>query len=73
MEAAFWDSVMESMKQDEPKYDRVVQLVGEVRDGIQELAPENWKQEIVEAIDLDLLSQVGIFSYYYVVIYLLSY
>ncbi|KAH8510054.1 hypothetical protein H0E87_007832 [Populus deltoides] len=58
MEAAFWDSVMESMKQDEPKYDRVVQLVGEVRDGIQELAPESWKQEIVEAIDLDLLSQV---------------
>jgi hypothetical protein len=73
MEAAFWDSVMESMKQDEPKYDRVVQLVGEVRDGIQELAPENWKQEIVEAIDLDLLSQVGIFSYYNGVIYLLSY
>jgi hypothetical protein len=64
---------MESMKQDEPKYDRVVQLVGEVRDGIQELAPENWKQEIVEAIDLDLLSQVGIFSYYNGVIYLLSY
>ncbi|KAG5229285.1 T-complex [Salix suchowensis] len=58
MEAAFWDSVMESMKQDEPKYNWVVQLVGEVRDGIQELAPESWKHEIVEAIDLDLLSQV---------------
>ncbi|KAJ6711342.1 hypothetical protein OIU79_007740 [Salix purpurea] len=58
MEAAFWDSVMESMKQDEPKYEWVVQLVGEVRDGIQELAPESWKHEIVEAIDLDLLSQV---------------
>ncbi|KAJ6700646.1 hypothetical protein OIU74_012070 [Salix koriyanagi] len=58
MEAAFWDSVMESMKQDEPKYDWVVQLVGEVRDGIQELAPERWKHEITEAIDLDLLSQV---------------
>ncbi|KAJ6715427.1 hypothetical protein OIU85_026879 [Salix viminalis] len=58
METAFWDSVMESMKQDEPKYDWVVQLVGEVRDGIQELAPESWKDEIVEAIDLDLLSQV---------------
>ncbi|KAJ6342852.1 hypothetical protein OIU78_010716 [Salix suchowensis] len=58
MEAAFWDRVMESVKQDEPKYDWVVQLVGEVRDGIQELAPESWKHEIVEAIDLDLLSQV---------------
>ncbi|KAJ6427672.1 hypothetical protein OIU84_023126 [Salix udensis] len=33
-------------------------LWGEVRDGIQELAPESWKHEITEAIDLDLLSQV---------------
>ncbi|KAF9690241.1 hypothetical protein SADUNF_Sadunf01G0175100 [Salix dunnii] len=45
------------MKQDEPRYEWVVQLVGEVRDGIQELAPESWKDEIVEAIDLNLLSQ----------------
>ncbi|KAH8514690.1 hypothetical protein H0E87_007494 [Populus deltoides] len=58
MEAAFWDSVLESMKQDEPKYEWVVQLVGEVRDEIQELAPESWKQEIVESIDPDLLAQV---------------
>ncbi|KAF9685015.1 hypothetical protein SADUNF_Sadunf03G0010300 [Salix dunnii] len=58
MEAAFWDSVMESMKQDEPKYEWVVQLMGEVRDEIQGLAPESWKQEIVEIIDSDLLAQV---------------
>uniref|UniRef100_A0A6M2EXE5 T-complex protein 11 n=1 Tax=Populus davidiana TaxID=266767 RepID=A0A6M2EXE5_9ROSI len=58
MEAAFWDSVLESMKQDEPKYEWVVQLVGEVRDEIKELAPESWKQEIVESIDPDLLAQV---------------
>ncbi|KAJ6706616.1 hypothetical protein OIU79_011113 [Salix purpurea] len=58
MEAAFWDSVLESMKQDEPKYEWVVQLMGEVRDEIQELAPESWKQEIVESIDPDLLAQV---------------
>ena len=64
MEAAFWDSVLESMKQDEPKYEWVVQLVGEVRDEIQELAPESWKQEIVESIDPDLLAQVGIFFNY---------
>ncbi|XP_058007072.1 uncharacterized protein LOC110658739 isoform X2 [Hevea brasiliensis] len=30
MEAAFWDGVMESIKQDEPCYDRVVELVREV-------------------------------------------
>ncbi|KAJ6704524.1 hypothetical protein OIU85_030345 [Salix viminalis] len=33
-------------------------LMGEVRDEIQELAPESWKQEIVESIDPDLLAQV---------------
>ncbi|KAF2293834.1 hypothetical protein GH714_005049 [Hevea brasiliensis] len=57
MEAAFWDGVMESIKQDEPA-DRVVELVREVRDGISEMAPESWKQQIDEAIDLDILSQV---------------
>ncbi|KAF2293851.1 hypothetical protein GH714_005109 [Hevea brasiliensis] len=57
MEAAFWDGVMESIKQDEPCYDRVVELVREVRDGISEMAPESWKQQIDEAIDLDILSQ----------------
>jgi hypothetical protein len=36
-----------------------------VRDEIQELAPESWKQEIVESIDPDLLAQVGIFFNYY--------
>ncbi|KDP38837.1 hypothetical protein JCGZ_04994 [Jatropha curcas] len=58
MEAAFWDDVMESIKQDECSYDRVVELVREVRDGIIEMAPESWKEEIAEAVDLDVLTQV---------------
>lgn len=49
---------MDSVKQAVPNYDRVVQLVREVRDEISELAPESWKQEIIDAIDLDILSQV---------------
>lgn len=58
MEKAFWDSIMESMKQDEPDYDRVIQLVSEVRDEICEMAPQSWKEELTEAIDLEILSQV---------------
>ncbi|KAG2705366.1 hypothetical protein I3760_05G050100 [Carya illinoinensis] len=58
MEKAFWDGVMESMKQDDPDYDRVVQLMREVRDEICEMAPQNWKQEIIDAIDIDIFSQV---------------
>jgi hypothetical protein len=34
MEKAFWDGIIESMKQDDPDYDRVVQLMTEVRDEI---------------------------------------
>lgn len=58
MEKAFWDGIMESMKQDDPDYDRVVQLLREVRDEICEIAPQSWKQEITDAIDIDVLSQV---------------
>lgn len=46
------------MKQDEPKYDQIVELMKEVRDEIIGMAPQSWKQEITEAIDLDILSQV---------------
>lgn len=59
MEKAFWDSIMESMKQEEPNYDRVIQLVKEVRDEICEMAPQSWKEEITEAIDLKILAQVA--------------
>ncbi|XP_043712737.1 uncharacterized protein LOC122661420 [Telopea speciosissima] len=58
MENAFWDGVAESMKQDEPNYVRVVELMKEVRDELCQMAPQSWKQEILEAIDLDILSEV---------------
>ncbi|XP_068307561.1 uncharacterized protein [Pyrus communis] len=58
MEKAFWDGVIESVKEDEPNYDRIIQLMTEVRDEICEMAPRGWKQEIFDAIDVDILSQV---------------
>ncbi|POO04205.1 T-complex [Trema orientale] len=58
MENAFWDSIMESMKSDNPNYDRIVQLMREMKDELCQMAPESWRQMIVEAIDLDILSQV---------------
>lgn len=58
MERAFWDSVMESMKKDGPGYNRVVDLMREARDELCSLAPQSWRQEIVEAIDIDILSQL---------------
>ncbi|KAE8721784.1 hypothetical protein F3Y22_tig00015129pilonHSYRG00017 [Hibiscus syriacus] len=58
MEKVFWDRIMESMQQDEPDFDRVIELVREVRDEICELAPRSWREEITDAIDLEILSQV---------------
>lgn len=58
MEKAFWDGIMESVNQEEPNYDLVIQLLEEVRDEICTMAPQSWKQEIVEAIDVDILPQV---------------
>lgn len=58
MEKAFWDGVVESIEGNAPQYDRVVQLMMEMRDEICDIAPQSWKEEITEAIDLDILSQV---------------
>ncbi|XP_027338808.1 uncharacterized protein LOC113852670 isoform X2 [Abrus precatorius] len=58
MEKAFWDGIMESVKQEQPNYDRIVQLMGEVRDEICEMAPKSWKENIFDTIDLEILSQV---------------
>ncbi|KAI0507876.1 hypothetical protein KFK09_014004 [Dendrobium nobile] len=58
MEKAFWDEVMQSMKEDSPDYGRIIGLVKEVRDELSEMAPLSWKQEIHESIDIDILSQV---------------
>ncbi|GFP92950.1 ATP-dependent zinc metalloprotease ftsh 3 [Phtheirospermum japonicum] len=59
MEKAFWDVVVESVKQNKPDYTRVVELKREVRDGICALAPQRWRGEINEAIDLEILTQVS--------------
>lgn len=58
MEKAFWDGILESVEGDQPNYDRIVQLMGEVRDEICEMAPKSWKDDIFAAIDLEILSQV---------------
>ncbi|RLM74793.1 uncharacterized protein C2845_PM15G08880 [Panicum miliaceum] len=58
MEKAFWDLVTESLRGDKPDYSQLVSLVKEVRDSLHELAPKELKEEIVEHIDLDILSQV---------------
>lgn len=58
MEKAFWDGVIESVRKEEPNYTRVVELMREVRDEICAMAPPTWRQEILEAIDLEILTQV---------------
>ncbi|RLN29773.1 uncharacterized protein C2845_PM05G14240 [Panicum miliaceum] len=58
MEKAFWDLVTESLRGDKPDYSQLVSLVKEVRDSLHELAPKELKEEIVEHIDLEILSQV---------------
>ncbi|XP_076887685.1 uncharacterized protein LOC143537905 [Bidens hawaiensis] len=56
MEKAFWDGITESIQED--NYDRVVELMKEVRDELCQMAPQSWKQEIIEVIDVDILSQL---------------
>lgn len=58
MERAFWDCVMESVKQDEPDFSWILKLIKEVRDELCEMSPQSWRQEIIENIDVDILSQV---------------
>ncbi|KAL3515661.1 hypothetical protein ACH5RR_022563 [Cinchona calisaya] len=58
MRKAFWDGIIESVEQDEPNFVRIIELIMEVKDEISVMAPESWKGEISEVIDLDILSQV---------------
>ena len=53
---AFWDGIMESMKQEEPNFSWVLKLMKEVRDELCEMSPQSWKQEIVDSIDTDINS-----------------
>lgn len=61
LQKAFWDGIIESVEQNEPNFGRIIELLREVRDEISGMAPESWKEEISEAIDLDILSQVLIY------------
>ncbi|KAG8082082.1 hypothetical protein GUJ93_ZPchr0014g47261 [Zizania palustris] len=58
MEKAFWDVVINSMKEDKPDFSQLINLVREVRDSLHELASKELKEEILENIDLEILSQV---------------
>ncbi|CAO2042376.1 unnamed protein product [Urochloa humidicola] len=58
MEKAFWDIATESMTGDKPDYSMLVNLVTEVRSSLHEVSPKKLKDEIVEKIDIEILSQV---------------
>lgn len=60
MESAYWDDILESVKQDEPNYSHVWKLMTEIHDEIYVMAPRSWKQEVFEEIDLENLTQVSI-------------
>jgi hypothetical protein len=60
MEKAFWAVVADSMKGERPDYDQLINLVKEVRDSLYELSPKVWKEEIIENIDLEILSHVRV-------------
>ncbi|KAK9134670.1 hypothetical protein Syun_014000 [Stephania yunnanensis] len=58
MEKAFWDGIAETLKEDKPDYSHVIELMKEVKDELCEMAPQNWREDIVNAIDLEILSQI---------------
>jgi hypothetical protein len=60
MENAFWDSIAEDLTKVSTGYKRIVSLVGEVRDELEVLVPEEWKMELHESMDLELFSQVQV-------------
>ncbi|GAB2271898.1 hypothetical protein Dimus_006727 [Dionaea muscipula] len=58
MEKAFWDGIMNSVNGQQPDFSWVLKLITEVRDELCEMSPSNWRQDIVDAIDLDIVTQV---------------
>ncbi|XP_074588189.1 uncharacterized protein LOC141844091 [Curcuma longa] len=58
MEKAFWDEILDSLQGVKPDYSRLLSLLKEVRDELCDLAPQKWKADIINSIDLDILSQV---------------
>ncbi|XP_049388478.1 NAC domain-containing protein 2-like [Solanum stenotomum] len=55
MEKAFLDGVM---KQDNPILRWVLKRMKEVQNELCEMSPPNWRQEILETVDIDILSEV---------------
>lgn len=62
MENAFWDNIASGLAQEPTDYKRVVDLVGEVREELEALVPESWKDELRESMDLELITQVCLHS-----------
>uniref|UniRef100_A0A7N0RFR8 T-complex protein 11 n=1 Tax=Kalanchoe fedtschenkoi TaxID=63787 RepID=A0A7N0RFR8_KALFE len=58
METAFWDGIVESLRENESGYGRIVDLLREVRDEFCKLAPDSWKEEINDAINLNIFAQI---------------
>ncbi len=63
MENAFWDNIATRLVQEPTDYKRVVDLVGEVREELEALVPESWKDELLECMDLELITQVSLLSH----------
>ena len=60
MENAFWDNIASGLVQEPTDYKRVIDLVGEVREELEALVPESWKDELRECMDLELITQVSL-------------
>eukprot|EP00249_Psilotum_nudum_P022113 c28380_g1_i1 orf=183-3803(+) len=58
MENAFWNGIMDGLVKEPPEYGRIVGLLKEVRDELVTLAPESWKQELHDSLDLEIFSQL---------------
>ena len=54
---AFWDSLVDDLRLERPCYVRVLRVLGEIRDGISDLAGSREQGGIAEVIDLDLIKQ----------------
>ena len=54
---AFWDSLVDDLRLTTPCYVRVLRVLAEIRDGINELAGSRESGSISEAVDLDFIKQ----------------
>jgi hypothetical protein len=54
---AFWDSLADDLRLATPCYVRVLRVLAEIRDGINDLAGNRETANLAEAVDLDLIKQ----------------